>query len=495
MICFNRFSLIKLLVSVLVISILFSCLLIGKAQLLAADNQIALTVTGDGVERTVEFTLEELEALPQAVYTYSGYNHWPSLQIFTDMQGPTLKTLLNEAGLKDNATLIRVKVDEAVYFEFTKDQLLEEPRYYFPEGEKEENLSIWPPVRIEKGKKLVETMIALNKNNGKLLYGQCAINEPTCCINRMLSGLYQGGTIEVLTTPLQQWDAPQPDVAPGMVPAGTQVTIQYKDGTPYHALVYYTLDGSEPGYGSSIANISYPHFQPELNKAITINKSLTIKTLTIGMGKLDSEVATYEYLVAGSPSSSAGSRQFVDLQNHPARDDVYALVDKGIINGMSATEFQPEGKLTRAQIAKLLTTALQLTAEQGKTLTFTDVPVSSWYYDPVRAGVQAGLITGYNASIFAPDEYVNHEQLAVMIARALKTRSGMEISASSAEQIINQFRDKGNISSWARQDIALLANCGIIETANGGAFSPQAPANRAEAAVMIAGMCRELNLL
>ncbi|NLO22016.1 MAG: hypothetical protein GX119_08450, partial [Syntrophomonadaceae bacterium] len=449
--------------------------------------------TGDGVEKTVEFSLAELEALPQAKYTYSGYNHWPSLQIFEDMQGPTLKTILDQAGLKDNATLIRVKVNDAVYFEFTKDQLLEEPRYYFPEGENEENLSIWPPVRSEKGKKPVETMIALNKNHGKLLYGQCAINEPTCCMNRQLSGLYQGGTIEVLTTPLQQWDAPQPDVAPGTVPAGTQVTIQYKDGTPYHALVYYTLDGSEPGYGSKIANISYPSFQPELNKAITIDKSLTIKTRTIGMGKLDSQVATYEYLVAGSTPSSSWSRQFVDLQNHPARDDVYALVDKGIINGMSATEFQPEGKLTRAQIAKLLTTALQLTPEQGKTLSFTDVLVSSWYYNPVAAGVQAGLINGYNASTFAPDDYVNHEQLAVMIARALKKEPG--ISAGDAEKILNQFSDKEKISSWAKQDIAVLANCGIVDAADGSSFKPQVSATRAEAAVMIADMCRELNLL
>lgn len=490
----------KLLAGVLGLSIIFSCLVLCPIQLPAADEDIALTVTGDGVEKTVEFTLAELEALPQVVYTYSGYNHWPSLQIFKKMQGPTLKTILDRAGLKEEATFIRVKLSDGAYSEFTRAQLLDEPRYYFPDGEEEDNLGVWPPVRSERGKTPVETMIALNKDHGKLIYGQCAVNEPTCCMNQMLSGICRGGTIEVLTAPLQQWDAPQPNVAPGTAAAGTEVVIQHKDGTPYHALVYYTLDGSEPGYGSRIANISYPRFQPDLNKAITVDKTLTIKTRTIGMGKLDSEVMTYQYIV-GTPESTSGpnpaagpeNRPFADLENHPAKEDIYALVDRGIINGMTTNEFKPEDNLTRAQIAKLLSTALQITPEQGQGLTFIDVPAGSWFYNHVAAGVQSGLINGYSDSVFAPDEYVNHEQLAAMIARALKRYSDLEIPAGEAEQIINQFNDHESISSWAKRDIALLVHCGIIDTANGSSFSPQAPAARAEAAVWIAGMLRALN--
>lgn len=497
MIWFKNLFLKRLPVSLLGLSIILNCLVFSPPQAAAADNQTALTVTGDGVDKTVQFTQAELEALPQAAYTFSGYNHWPSLQIFRDMRGPTLRTILQKAGLKDNATLIRVKLNDDVFSEFTKAQLLDEPRYYFPAGEDEDNLGIWPPVRSEKGKISVETMIALNKDHGKLLYGQCAINEPTCCVNQMLSGLCRGGTIEVLTTPLQQWEAPKPDVAPGPVAAGTKVTIQHRDGTPYHALVYYTLDGSEPGYGSSIANISYPNFQPELNKPIPIDKGLTIKTKTIGMGKLDSEVVAYQYSI-GTPeppvSGPTESTRFADMQNHWAKADVEALVAKGIINGVNAAEFRPDANITRAQIAQILTVALKITPDEDKVLAYTDVAAGSWYYSAVKAAAQSGLITGYNDNIFAPDEYVTREQLAAIISRALKTRSEKEMSAGNTEQIMNRFADKEKIAKWAREDVALAVSCGIVNGTKDNMFAPQTYATRAQASVMILRLCRELSL-
>ena len=85
---------------------------------------------------------------------------------------------------------------------------------------------------------------------------------------------------------------------------------------------------------------------------------------------------------------------------------------------------------------------------------------------------------------------MNHEQLAVMIARALKREPSLEISAGNVEPTLNVFSDKEKISSWAKQDTALLVNCGIIDAANGISFEPQVSATRAEAAVMIARMCR-----
>lgn len=510
----RNFALNRLLATVLGLSIIFSCLAVITPQVVFAADPVALTVTGNGVEKTVQFTLAELQALPQATYTYSGYNHWPSLQIFRNMQGPTLKTILKEAGLKNNATFIRFKLSNAVYSEFTKAQLLDEPRYYFSDGEDEENLGKWPPTRSSSKKSRVETMIALNEGNGKLIYGQCAINEPTCCKNQMLSGLCQGGTIEVLTTPLEKWAAPQADPAPAKITAaGTQVTLQHEDGTPYHAIVYYTLDGSEPTYGSNIANISYPNFQPEMNKPVPINKSVIIKCKTIGMGKLDSDLATYTYNT-GTPVSSDTSKEdmlgsqsqankpappvkaakFADVENHPARDDIMALVEKGIIKGVTATEFKPDDKITRAQVAVLLTTALKIAPDKQSRLSFSDVPVGSWYHDYIAAAVKAGLMSGHSNSIFAPDENVNREQMAVMIARALKVESNATLSDSRVEEIINRFTDKESISPWATADIALVVSKDIASGGTADTFGPQVPATRAQVAVMIRHMCNALNL-
>jgi len=134
----NRISvrLRKWLALLIGISFITGFLFITPLQNASADEPVALTVTGEGVNKEVKFTMADLQALPQKTYTYSGYNHWPGLKIFKDMTGPSLKSILDAAGLKDNATLLKFKPSggKYVHVDFTKAQLLDEARYYFPAG-------------------------------------------------------------------------------------------------------------------------------------------------------------------------------------------------------------------------------------------------------------------------------------------------------------------------------------------------------------------------
>ncbi|MCG9967268.1 chitobiase/beta-hexosaminidase C-terminal domain-containing protein [Pelotomaculum terephthalicicum JT] len=293
---YRRLNFRKLAAGLVMLSVVIGFLVTATPRVSSADDTIALTVRGNGVEREVSFTMDELRALPQATYTYSGYNHWPSLQIYRDSTGPTLKTILAVAGLKDSATMFRFKQASSGYHDITRAQLLEDLRYYFPAGEATGDLSTWPPTnRSEEGKVPVEAMIEIGHSEGTLMYGQRSPIEPTACHSEQLQNLVPGGIIEVTTAPPPQWEAPDAYPAPGTVTPGTEVTLQHGDGTPYGAIVYYTLDGSEPTVKSNIFNISYPTFQPKLNKPIPITGDMTIKTRTIGIGKLDSEVVTYQY--------------------------------------------------------------------------------------------------------------------------------------------------------------------------------------------------------
>jgi len=285
-----------------------------------------------------------------------------------------------------------------------------------------------------------------------------------------------------------------------------------------------TLDGSDPTYGSNIFNISYPHFQPQLNKPVPISKNMTIKTKTIGMGKLDSEVVTYQYNT-GAPTQSAEvkentagnaentnkpentgvteetpaagnteqTRNFADLEGHWAKDDIYSLVEKGIIGGMTATEFKPEEKITRAQFAKLLVKALNIEVKKDAALSFSDVPAGAWYHDCVAVAVSTGLITGYSDSIFAPDNNITREQMAVILSRALKMKSpAMEIGANTG-QAIDKFADKGDISPWAREGIAPAVSGGVVSGVSADTFAPKTFVTRAQAAVMVLRLYRQVD--
>ncbi len=341
----SRKLLTCLIVAVIVIEF---CVTIAP-QVSSAAEEIALTVTGSGVNSTVQFTMDELRALPQATYNYSGYNHWPSLQLFKNTTGPTLKTILDVAGLKENATLISV-ISGGVYNTYTRKDLLDNPRYYFPAGETTGDCLDWPPPdRTEEGKVPVETMMALDLNGGKLIYGQCAPLEPTCCKGWQVESLLPGCTIEVTTEPPQQWEAPHADIAPGIVDPGTEVILQHQDGTPYHAIVYYTLDGSEPTVKSNIFNISYPYFRPELNKPVPINGNVTIKTRTIGMGKYDSGAKTYQYSI-DSVAADLSGLAVDDFELVPAFNPAVTAYTVNVPNEVTSVNITPAAVYAEASL-------------------------------------------------------------------------------------------------------------------------------------------------
>ena len=79
----NSFNFKKLLAGLVGLSIIFGLLFMALPQAAGAEEPIALTVKANGVT-VQQFTMEELEALPQKTYDYSRYNFYPSLQFFKD---------------------------------------------------------------------------------------------------------------------------------------------------------------------------------------------------------------------------------------------------------------------------------------------------------------------------------------------------------------------------------------------------------------------------
>ncbi len=491
----KKYSFKKPLVFLVVFSMILCSLgMMTQQAAYAEEVPIALTVTGDGVEQTIEFTLDDLEALQQKTDTYAGYNRWPSLNVFEDMTGPTLQSILDTAGLKENATLIKFKEAGDVYNYFTKKEILDTPRYYFPNGG--EGSEKAAPNGNEAGKVRVETIIALNEADGKLVYGQLAPHELTVCKSLMLEEMCLGGTIEVMTTPLEQWAMPDAYPGAGVVAPNAEVNLQYQEGLPQSAIVYYTLDGSEPTVKSQIFNISYPTFQPELNGPIVIDKDLTIKTRTIGYGKLDSEVATYQYTIQSGQTNNQPGTTFSDIENNWAKADIELLASKHFIKGKSETTFAPNSNITRAEFAALLVRALGLEEGVLQAGQFKDVSGSEWYAGSVAAATGKNIIKGDDNNCFKPNDNITRQEMAVMIARAARV-AGKEktLSISEQEQQLTQFKDRQAIPAWAEKEVALVANAGIIQGMPSGDFSPQMVANRAQSAVMLKRFLMNLNLI
>jgi serine protease Do len=95
--------------------------------------------------------------------------------------------------------------------------------------------------------------------------------------------------------------------------------------------------------------------------------------------------------------------------------EVATAVELGIVNGKNDGSFDPYGKLTRAQMAKIFANAFNL---QGKTTKeFTDVKKEDWAYDYVQALAANEVTTGYPNGSFRPNAPITRMHFAVFMAR------------------------------------------------------------------------------
>lgn len=157
-----------------------------------------------------------------------------------------------------------------------------------------------------------------------------------------------------------------------------------------------------------------------------------------------------------------------------AAADINALAAAGIVNGVSATEFNPTANVTREQFVKMIVGALGLDIIDT-TVTFNDVDAKAYYAPYVATAVQNGIVKGVSDEWFGVGENITREDMATIIYRALGL-TGTNLPA---------FADAADIAGYAQPAVAELATLGVITGYEDGTFAPKANATRAEAAVVI----------
>jgi len=177
---------------------------------------------------------------------------------------------------------------------------------------------------------------------------------------------------------------------------------------------------------------------------------------------------------------------FKDTINHWAKREIQVMAARHIARGVTPETFEPNGQVTRAQFAALLVRTLRLKPDMAGAASFEDVPENAWYRGEVGAAVKAGLVTGYDATHFGPEDLVTREQMATMIARAMKFEKAASYPpAEVVESTLRAFEDQLNIASWAREGSALMVKQGIIKGRTPTEFAPKGKATRAESTVML----------
>ena len=179
------------------------------------------------------------------------------------------------------------------------------------------------------------------------------------------------------------------------------------------------------------------------------------------------------------PVNPTPDGKFVDVaDDFWAAKDIYTLKDAGIIGGKSATEFDPEGDVTRAEFAKMVVGLFGYKATSDA-VNFEDCKAEDWFTPYVAAGVEAGVIKGVSDTEFAPNATITREDACTILGRALnKVAQSNEL----------KFTDADKVAEYAAPYVALLSELGYVNGYEDGSFAPTNNITRAEAAKIIAGI-------
>jgi|GEM_PF-5599228 len=99
--------------------------------------------------------------------------------------------------------------------------------------------------------------------------------------------------------------------------------------------------------------------------------------------------------------------------------NVLAMNALGIINGVGGGKFNPDGVLTREQIAAIINRVARVLGHDtsGYSASFTDT-VGRWVNDELGWPVAHGVILGMGDNTFAPDNHLSTEQAILIVYRA-----------------------------------------------------------------------------
>lgn len=239
---------------------------------------------------------------------------------------------------------------------------------------------------------------------------------------------------EAVKAPVEVEATRNSDTAPTVkveLPKGageTKVEIPVSNATPGTVAVLVHPDGTEELLKDSIPT--------ENGIQLTVNDGATVKIVD-------------------------NSKDFIDTQDHWAKDAIDFVSARGLVNGMSATIYAPNASTTRAQLWTILARQNNANLNGGNT----------WFENAQNWAKEKDISDGAN-----PNGTINRAQMVTMLWRA----AGQPVAGGAAN-----FTDVSADSYYA-QAVSWAVENGITTGVGGGRFDPAATCTRAQIAAFLA---------
>lgn len=198
-------------------------------------------------------------------------------------------------------------------------------------------------------------------------------------------------------------------------------------------------------------------------------------TLTVSCGDLSVNI-----------SVEVREQPFTDTSRHWARNYIFELFTKGILNGSDDGKgnvtYRPEDSMTRQEFTVALMRYLNVNTDKyaEEELPFDDADkIAGWAKNAIRAAYKLGYFSGSQDGsrlLANPTSSINREQAMSILARTL--------NVTGDKKTLSQFADAGRVSSWAAEALAAMVDRGIVSGMD-GLLQPQGRVTRAQVAKML----------
>ena len=249
---------------------------------------------------------------------------------------------------------------------------------------------------------------------------------------------------------------------------------------------------SHSGDGVAKVDKSYASAGAKVTITVTPGRNATVQHITVTdedgerLKLTENRDGTYSFTMPSGTANvyvrfSGSGLPFADVPSGSwYYDDVAYVYDTGLMTGLTATTFGPNLSTTRGMIVTILwRMENEPAAKHG--CPFADVRRGSYYEQAIAWASENGIVTGFDASTFAPDRAITREQLAAILFRFAAYR-GMD--AVTLRENLSSFQDQAAISAYAVSALNWAVGEGLMQ-GTGDKLEPTGNATRAQVAAML----------
>ena len=186
------------------------------------------------------------------------------------------------------------------------------------------------------------------------------------------------------------------------------------------------------------------------------------------------------------------TQMFTDVTKNWAYPGIQYCVTHGIMGGMGDGTFAPTGTTTRAQIVQILYN-LEGTPAVSGTTPFTDL-TANWYKPAILWAYQNNVVAGTSPITFDPEGPVTREQIAVILTQYMFHVLKMNRTWTPAD--LSKFPDGAQVSSWAKEAMQDAVALGLINGTKAPDdkvyLDPQGSAARQQVATILMNFCQNV---